>query len=1014
MRRNPTCLAVAALPRTASNYHLLPVFFFVFGIVLFSSTLYGGERIDEKNEKNKTVETQDRPTNHQLFQSFRYRNVGPNNMMGRIAAIDALNTDYRTVLIGSASGGVFKSTNAGLTWEAIFDDYGSGSIGDVAFFQKNPNIIWVGTGESANRNSSGWGDGIYKSTDGGRSFKNMGLKETHHIAELAVHPTDPNIVYAAAVGHLWGYSGTRGLYKTSDGGKTWDKLSGGLPTDPKTGCTEIIMDPSDPEVLYAGFYHRLRGPATMHSGGREGGIYKSTDSGKSWKKLTEGLPTGETGMIDISICRKFPQIVVAAVEASDQLPRDKSVPNSGVYRSDDGGNTWKYLYYNATRPFYHGQVEIDPNDPDRIYYVSRSFAHTRDGGKTWRGRKPWRSTGGDDHDLWICPYDSKINYTATDQGAYLTVDDRTSLALNNMAIGQYYAIGVDQRDPYYIIGGLQDNGLWIGPSNSRERRGILTMHNKYLGNGDGFHSQIDPTDWRIAYIVNHVGFAARKNLETEEFAFITPTPETITNYLDYYDPNFDQEPIVYTIAPGEHWFFGADAQRPKLPVQFRFNWSSPLVMSPTDPKTLYFGSNYLFKSTDRGDTWEIISDDLTTNDVDLRNPNGEGGLTISNTGGENHCTIMTISQSPFDDQVVWVGTDDGNVQVTQNGGKTWSNVRLNIQGIPKKIWVSRVAASHHEKGTAYVTLDNHRHDDMKPYVYKTTDFGKSWTNISSNLPENGSVYVIQEDAKNPNFLLVGTEFAMFASIDGGKSWERFMNGMPTVAMYDALIHPRDSDLVVGTHGRSIWIADDLTPLQQLTDEVLAKKSHLFESRRATKWISIDLGRKQSNFDFRGQNPPSGALIHYYLQERAGRVDLQIEDLSGNLVTTIRRPATGAGIQRATWNMSFRPTAEQEAALKSDLREGVEYLKTVIPEDKERVLSRLEERLESSSGMRGLNGVRASLVNSFGAYAPGRPIFGKKLENISAPAGEYRVTLTVDGVKHSSTLTVRDDPLKGQK
>jgi len=552
-----------------------------------------------------------------LTQDLRWRSIGPANMMGRIAAIEALNTDYRHVLVASASGGVFKSKNGGITWQSIFDHYGAGSIGAVAMFQPNPDIIWVGTGEAANRNSSGYGDGVYKSTDGGKTFTNMGLETTHQIAEIATHPTNPDIIYVAAIGHLWGFTGDRGLYKTINGGKSWEKLTNGLPNDRKTGCTEIIMHPNNPNILYAGFYERLRQPASFYSGGPNGGLFKSEDGGKSWRKISKGLAEGPSGMIDISIHRNNPAIMVMAYEADENIA--EGLPGSGVYRSDDGGETWQFLLKHAVRPFYHGQIEIDPLDPNNIYVVSRDFQISNDGGKTFHPRR-WRTDGGDDHDMWIAPYDNKIMYMATDQGARLTVDGgKNFLSFNNMAIGQYYAIGVDMRDPYYIIGGLQDNGLWLTPSNSREWRGILNEHSTWVGEGDGFHAQIDPTDWKTLYTVNHVGFAMRQNVVTREHTYITPTPETIVNFNDYFDPNFDETPIRYTINPGEHWFFYENVERPLLPSQFRFNWSSPLVLSPNLPQTIYFGANYLFKSTNRGDSWRIISPDLSTNDPALRN-----------------------------------------------------------------------------------------------------------------------------------------------------------------------------------------------------------------------------------------------------------------------------------------------------------------------------------------------------------------------------------------------------------
>ncbi len=943
----------------------------------------------------------------ELTRDLRWRNIGPANMMGRIAAIDALDTDYRHVLIASASGGVFKSTNAGVTWQAIFDDYGAGSIGDVALSQKDPNIIWVGTGESANRNSSGWGDGIYKSTDGGRTFRNMGLRDTHQIDEIKIHPDNPDIVYVAAIGHLWGYSGSRGIYKTTDGGASWKKLAGGLPDDPKVGGTDIELEPGNPDVIYVGMYHRVRKPWSFQSGGSTGGMYKSTDGGATWRKLTNGLPTGDTGQIDISIHRGDPRILVAAVEADEELP--KGVPGSGVYRSDDAGKTWRFLLKHNVRPFYHGQIAIDPIDSNRIYVVSRSFKVSKDGGKSFGNR--WWGGGGDDHDMWISPTDSRIWYSATDQGAQLTVDGGKSITfLNNMAIGQYYAIGVDMRDPYWVVGGLQDNGLWMGPSNSREPRGILNAHNTWIGEGDGFHSQIDPTDWRTIYIVNHVGFCARLNAETREHAFITPTPETIVNFKDHVVPDFEETHTRYTISPGEHWFFGRDPQRAKLPPQFRFNWSSPLLLSPHNPRTVFFGSNYLFRSVDRGDTWRIISPDLTTNDKAKRNPSNQGGLTRSVTGGENYCTIVTIAQSPVDPAVVWAGTDDGNVQVTRDGGASWKNVVGAVPGVPKGTWVSRVEASRVAKGKCYVTFDNHRRDDNKAYVYVTSDFGATWRDISSNLPDGGSTYVVREDPVNPRLLFVGTEFAVFTSVDAGVSWARLMSGMPTVAMHDLVIHPRDGDLVCGTHGRSIWILDDISPLRQMTPEVGRKSAHLFTPRRATKWQSIRLGRKQPNFMFRGQNPPRGALLNFWLMRKTD-VRIEVSDVLGNVVHA-QRVRGSAGINRARWDLRLSPTKAEIAVYRKHLKDVVGVLMKRVGTGEAGMLRQFDARVSRATSMRRLDAVRRELVSKYSSHADGRSLFGPTRGRRMAAAGDYRVTLYAGPVKLESVLLrLRDDPLK---
>ncbi|MCI5080095.1 MAG: hypothetical protein MRY78_00300 [Saprospiraceae bacterium] len=957
-------------------------------------------------------------TDNPFSQQLKWRNIGPANMMGRIAAVDALHTDYRHVLCASASGGVFKSTNGGITWDAIFDRYGAGSIGAVTLCQQNPDIIWVGTGEAANRNSSGWGDGIYKSIDGGKTFQHMGLEDTHHIAEIAIHPKNPDIVFVAAVGHLWGYKGSRGLYMTTDGGQNWKKLTSGLPDDSKTGCTEVIFHPDNPDILFAGFYHRLREPYFYTSGGEQGGMFKSIDGGKSWQKLTKGLPQGATGMIDISIHLNNPDIMVAAVEADENLP--KGVPGSGVYRSDNGGESWTFKYFHAVRPFYHGQIEIDPINPDNIYIVSRGFEISRDGGETFESRR-WRTDGGDDHDMWIAPYDSNIMYLCTDQGLRLSIDGGKSiLSFNNMAIGQYYAIGVDMRDPYYVIGGLQDNGLWVGPSNSREVRGILNEHNSWVGEGDGFHAQIDPTDWRTAYIVNHVGFAAKVNLETREHEYITPTPETIVNFKAYFDPRFPDTMIRYTIYPGEHWFYYEYVDRPKLPAQFRFNWSSPLVLSPNNPHTIYFGGNHVFKSVDQGKSWRIISPDLTANDPKWRNPTNSGYLTNSVTGGENHYTIITIAESPMDEAVVWAGTDDGKLHLTRNGGTSWQEVGLNLPKGVQNIWVSRVMPSAHVPGRCYVTLDNHRKDDMQAYVFVTEDFGQSWSNITSNLPKGWSTYVIREDFVNPDLLFVGTEEAVHFSYNRGQKWHELMANMPTVAIHDLVIHPREGDLVAGTHGRSIWIMDNIEPLRQLNDAVTKQALHLFQPKKATRWQRINTGRKQPYFEFRGQNPVNAAAIDFWVgNEKMDSVDIIVKNPFSEDHWE-KRVAVQQGINRVYWNFRMAYTLAEIKAYHNELTIMLKALEQRIPDDLEKekkVCHQLQSDLaeiamdtENFKTIRALNDIRRKAVEQFAGYALGEPFFGKKRMGKAAQAGTYEVQIKAGNNIQKTLLEFRDDPL----
>ncbi len=956
--------------------------------------------------------------------AFAWRGIGPANMMGRIASVDAVAADHRRVLVGSASGGVFLSDNAGTTWRAIFDGVGPGSIGAARFSDADPEVIWVGTGEAANRNSVGWGDGVYVSTDGGRSFRHAGLEDTRQVAEFATHPTDPKICYAAAVGSVWGPSGSRGLYKTTDAGQSWTKLGGGLPTAPLSGCTEVVVDPKDPDRLLCAFYERLRTPWSMQSGGPNGGIFESTDAGATWRKVTAGLPTGDTGMIDLDVCLAQPDVWVAAVEASKDLPDTLEVPGPGVYRSDDGGRSWRFLLRHATRPFYHGQIAIDPTDPQRIYVVSRDFRVSTDGGKTFRNK--WWGGGGDDHDLWVSPQDGRVRYMATDQGAYLTVDDgRTVVGFENMAIGQYYAIGVDMRDPYHVMGGLQDNAVWSGPSMTREPRGVLNMHNTWIVEGDGFHCQIDPTDWRTTYAVVHCGFCCRVDLLTRDIAYITPTPETISNFGDWFDPDFPEMPIRYTIDPGEYWMYGRSPGRPILPAQFRFNWSSPLVMSPHDPKVIYFGGNHLFESRDRGESWRIASPDLTTNAPQKRNPSEQGGLTRNVTGGENHCTIITIGVSPLDPEVLWCGTDDGCVQVTRDDGAQWTDVRpaldaaAGAEGVRPGAWISRVEPSNHVAGRCYVTLDDHRRDDFRPFVFRTDDFGASWTDVTGDLPEFGSVYVVCEDEGNEGLLYCGTEFGCFYTLDGGAHWRALGESIPQVAVHDLVIHPREVDLVAGTHGRSIWILDDLTGLRQLTAEVRAQPVALLEPRRATLWKEVRLGRKQPSFLFRGENPPRAANLHFW-SDAARAVEIEVREPGGARRWTDRIDAV-AGLNRVRWNLQFRTPEPELDAVAARLGAAIDVLLERVaepPEDVELLRTMRDHQLRGARARGGrarqLEQLRADLVHRFGRFAAGEPLFGERvLSRVDASAGTYKVILRAGDDEFVTTLEVRADPLEDE-
>jgi photosystem II stability/assembly factor-like uncharacterized protein len=711
-----------------------------------------------------------------LLADYKWRNIGPGSAGGRVTDVEALDTDFRFVIAAAASGGVWKSTNAGTTWTPIFDRYGSSSIGDIKIFQNDPKIIWVGTGEANNRNSVAWGDGIYKSTDSGRTFVNAGLRNTFQIARIVTHPRNPDIVYVAAVGNLWAATGDRGVFKTTDGGKSWQKLAGGLPSDPKSGATDLVVDPANPEVLYAAFYERERLPWRLESGGTSGGIFKTTDGGRTWKKLTRGLPDGWTGRIGMDIYRKNPRIVMAIVEAEDG-PADLSKPGSGIYRSEDGGATWKYLNRYNNRPFYYSQLRINPSDDQLVYVATTSFQWSRDGGKTFAAARAPFGPNYDHHAMWIDPTNKDRFYLGKDKGLTLTHDHgRSFIFFDNLPIMQAYKVGVDMREPYAIYAGLQDNGTVGTMSFSRDVLGVRNDVSWKLHWDDGQYIAIDPYDWRTVYsegtggsfrVVDPIG-----HTDTQRRI----SPANIVNFSE--------------VAPAEN----APAGLPP----FRVNWTSPFIISPHDPGVLYYGSNYLLKSTDKGITWTAISRDLSKGDPGNRHT---GTRAVGGEAGaaEQHATIYSISESPIAVGTMWAGTDDGNVWVTRDAGASWTEVDANIPDVPKGLQVSRVVASAADVNAAYVAFDGHRSDNRAPWLFRTTDGGKTWQNLSGGLAPNSPVYVVEEDSKNPDLLFVGTEHGVQLSIDRGRTWRPMMNGLPTVAVYDIVIHPRDRDVILGTH-----------------------------------------------------------------------------------------------------------------------------------------------------------------------------------------------------------------------
>jgi len=798
-----------------------------------------------------------------LLADYKWRSIGPASAGGRITDVRGLDTDFRFALVAAASGGVWKTDNAGTTWTPIFDHYGASSIGAVAIFQKDPKILWVGTGEANNRNSVEWGDGIYKSIDGGETFRNSGLKDTFQIARVVTHPTDPDTVYVAAIGNLWGYTGDRGVFKTVDGGKTWQKLAGGLPADGKTGATDLVMDPGNPEVLYAAFYQRLRRPWRFDSGGPNGGIFKTADGGRSWKKLTNGLPDGPTGRIGLDVYRKNPKVVMAIVEHGFQCGggRGAAAPSpecadmtklgTGVYRSEDGGESWKYLNRYNNRPFYYSQIRINPSDDQLVYVLATAFMWSRDGGKTLTQAQAPFGPNYDHHAMWIDPSNKDRFYLGKDKGLTLTHDHgRSFIYFDNLPVAQFYKVAADMRDPYAIYGGLQDNGAIGMMGFTRDVLGIRNDSSWKMHWDDGQYVAVDPADWRTVYSEGTQGtFRVMDPIGHTD----TPRRASPRNIVNFKEAT------------------GKDPDAPDAASVLRTNWTTPFIISPHDPKVLYYGTNRLLRTDDKGVTWRIVSPDLSRNDPD-KNDKGTGGITPDETGAESYGTLYTVSESPVQKGLIWAGTDDGNVWVTRDGGVNWTEVDAAIPAVPKGLWVSRVVASVVDANTAYVSFDGHRSDNRATWLFRTSDGGRTWQNLSGGLAANQPVYVIEEDAKNPDLLFVGTEFGLQVSLDRGRTWQPMMNGLATVAVYDVVIHPRDRDVILGTHGHGIYVLDDISALEQWRPALAAKAAHLFTQRQATVWEDMSRSGQMGDNTYAGQNPPFVQPVNFQQRDRTHLVN----------------------------------------------------------------------------------------------------------------------------------------------
>jgi photosystem II stability/assembly factor-like uncharacterized protein len=883
----------------------------------------------------------------EVLKGLNFRTIGPTQQSGRFVDFAVPNGKPNTFYAASASGGLWKTENNGQTFEPLFENEKVFSIGDIAVAPSDPAVLWLGSGEANNSRSTYWGDGVYKSVDGGKTWLNMGLRESHHIGRIVIHPANPDVVYVAALGHLYSENPDRGVYKSTDGGKTWTKVLAVSVDGRAVGAVDLAMDPSDPDTLYAAAYDKFRKPWTWGIGGPGSGIHKTVDGGKSWTKLTNGLPSGILGRIGLAVSAKDPKIVYAEIEnankpglsAEDRWQEvlagksSEGMINGEIYRSEDAGTTWTKVSpdkrsVGGDPGYYYGQIVVDPNDSNVVYVLSVGVLLSRDGGKTWTS--PFRF-GGDNHALWIDPKDSAHMLLGYDHGMGVTWDGgKNWYHPDFLPLAQFYAIDFDMSYPYRVAGGLQDNGNLMGPSTNVGGRGgfsgrggaapPIRLEDWFsVGGGDGMYNVFDRTTNRTLYNESQFGPLTRIDLVTGE-----------------------SESIAYQ----------------RLKPETRWNWCAPILVSTHNSDMIYHCGNIVVMSTNRGESWTEISPDLSTNDTSKLTVEGRGG-----DGNIQYCTITTFDESPLLPGVLWAGTDDGNVWVTRDNGKAWVKLNDKIPGSPG-YWVSRVSASPSDPATAYVAYTGFRNDDFKPYLYKTTDYGATWTSLAAGLAE-GPVNVVREDPKNPKLLFAGTDFGVYVSLDGGRAWLKLKGDMPTQPIHDLKIHPRENDLIVATHGRGAYIAD-IKALQELRPDVLAEDAHLFSVEPKVRWIGRNQ-RESSSSNFEGESEPSGLAISYLLKSKP-KDAVKVQVFAGSLLLNEIVATSNAGLNTVYWDMTGR-------------RERTPDEKKAAQEN----ASRARER-----------GYGGGMGDPNFASFPVQP-------------GDYRVVLTVDGKSRSTTGTVLKDP-----
>ncbi|EAS19236.1 conserved hypothetical protein [Flavobacteria bacterium BBFL7] len=834
----------------------------------------------------------------ELVKNLEPRNIGPGGMSGRVTSIDVVHDNPDIIYAGTASGGLWSSQNGGVTWEPIFEDEVTASIGAVAIQQSNPSVIWVGTGEGNPRNSLNGGYGIYKSLDGGKSWKSMGLENTRNIHRVIIDPTNPDVIYAAAIGSPWGIHPERGVFKTTDGGKTWKKI---LYTNDKSGAADLVMDPTNPNKLIAAMWEHKRDPWFFKSGGEGSGLYMTHDGGENWKKITaeDGLPKGELGRIGVAIAPSEPNVIYALVEAK----------KNALYKSTDGGFKWKKINDKSdigNRPFYYSEIYVDSQNENRVYSVFTYINVSEDGGKSFKQLMPaYNADNGvhPDHHAWyIHPTNGKFMIDGNDGGLNITRDrGKTWRFIGNLPVAQFYHINVDNEVPYNIYGGMQDNGSWRGPAYSWRAQGIRNSYWQEISFGDGFDVVPDPDNSRFGYSMSQQGYVSRYDWQTGNNYSVRPT---------HPDPD----------------------------VQLRFNWNAAINMDPFDSATLYFGSQFVHKSTDKGLTWKVISPDLTTNDPEKQKQSESGGLTMDATGAENHTTILVIEPSAVERDVLYTGSDDGRVHITKNGGDSWEDISKGLKGLPQGSWITQIKASKTKKGHALLVANDYRRFNFEAYAYRTTNYGKSWTRIVDKDDVESYALCIIEHPEENNLMFLGTDDGLFVSINAGDDWVKYTNGFPTVSVKDLAIQERENDLVIGTFGRAAWVLDDLAPFVAFAKAQPQQPIALYQPPTAyfARYQQPTGSRFGADAMFHGENRGSGAKFKYYFNKelktkndtvKSDSIYLKIYDDERLIRTLSSKTPKEKGIHTWNWRMREKGADRPSRKINTSKREpgGVRVL-----------------------------------------------------------------------------------------